>query len=54
MTRKITAAAALALVVLVIAFDLVAAPPNPYAAPPLLAFGSNVAASGGFCAALPD
>jgi hypothetical protein len=42
------------LVALLIGFDLSAAQPNPYAQPPLLAFGSGVAPSGGFCAALPN
>lgn len=54
MTRKATASAAMALLLLVIAFDISVAKPNPYAAPPLFAFGSGQAQTGGFCAALPD
>lgn len=54
MTRRVTAAAALTLVGLLIAFDLGATPPNPYAAPPLLAIGSGLVQSGGFCGALPN
>lgn len=54
MTRKITAPVALALVLAVVLLDFAKAPPNPYAAPPLLAFGSGVTQEGGFCGALPD
>ncbi|MFX0541111.1 hypothetical protein ACEWPM_005190 [Roseovarius sp. S4756] len=54
MSRRIIALAALVLVGGVIALDLGASPPNPYSAPPLIAFGSGQASSGGFCGALPD
>lgn len=37
-----------------LAFDLSTTPPNPYRAPPVLAFGSGLTASGEFCGALPD
>lgn len=54
MTRRATASAAMALVLSLIVLDLGLTAPNPYAAPPLVAFGSGMAQSGGFCAALPD
>jgi len=54
MTRKLTATTAMVLVALLIAFDLSVAQPDPYAQPPVFAFGSGVAPSGGFCAALPN
>ncbi|MFD0857812.1 hypothetical protein [Roseovarius aquimarinus] len=54
MSRRIVALAALGLAFGVVALDLAASPPNPYAAPPLLALGSGQAPSGGFCGDLPD
>ncbi|MCJ8139005.1 hypothetical protein [Falsirhodobacter halotolerans] len=54
MTRRVTAPLALALVAAVVLLDLRAAPPNPWVAPPMLALGSGVTASGGFCGALPN
>jgi hypothetical protein len=54
MTRRVTALAAMALAFGVVAMDMAASPPNPYAAPSLIAFGSGQAQSGGFCGALPD
>lgn len=54
MTRRITAFAAIAGLFALLAFDLAAAPPNPYDAPPVVALGSGVAPSGGFCGALPE
>lgn len=54
MTRRVTALTAIALALGVVALDMVASPPNPYAAPSLIAFGSGQAPSGGFCGALPD
>ncbi len=54
MNRRVTALAAMALLASLILLDLRLTMPNPYAAPPLLALGSGVAQSGGFCAALPD
>jgi hypothetical protein len=54
MSRRIIALAALALAIGVAALDMTASPPNPYAAPSLIAYGSGQAASGGFCGALPD
>lgn len=53
MTRKVTASGAILAMLVLIGLDLRATPPNPYAAPPLLAFGSGVAQTGGFCGALP-
>lgn len=53
MTRHITAAAAIALLGLLLAFDQTTTRLNPYKAPPLLALGSGVEASGGFCGAMP-
>lgn len=53
-TRNLTAALALAFLLLVLGIDLISgAVPNPYRAPPLLALGSGQVASGGHCAALP-
>lgn len=54
MTRRVTASAAMALLLALVLLDLGLTMPNPYAAPPLLAFGSGMEQSGGFCAALPD
>lgn len=54
MTRTLTASVALAALLLLVALDLTGAPLNPYQAPPVFAFGSGVAAAGGFCAALPN
>lgn len=54
MTRKFTASLTLLMIVGLLAFDQLTTPPNPWQAPPALAFGSGVAASGGFCGALPD
>ncbi|MDO6456085.1 MULTISPECIES: hypothetical protein [Celeribacter] len=54
MTRRFTATLAIVGLFLLVGFDLMSAPPNPYHAPPALALGSGIAASGGFCGALPD
>lgn len=54
MTRRVTAFATIALLGAFIWFDATATPPNPFAAPAAIALGSGVAASGGFCGALPD
>ena len=54
MTRRPIAFIALALICGIVAMDLAASPPDPYAAPSLIAFGSGQAQSGGFCGALPD
>ena len=54
MTRRVTAAATMALLAALIGFDLAgSAAPNPYQAPPLLALGSGQAAGGAHCSALP-
>lgn len=53
MTRAFTASLALALLALLVIFDLATSPPNPYQAPAAFALGSGAAAAGGFCAALP-
>ena len=54
MTRHVTAGAAILFVALLLVFDHATATLNPYQAPPLLALGSGVEASGGFCGALPQ
>lgn len=54
MTRRFTTLLMALGVAGLLAFDLGTTPPNPYRAPPVLAFGSGLAASGGFCGALPD
>ncbi|WP_428672703.1 hypothetical protein [Roseibium sp.] len=54
MTRLVTATIAIAGLAVMITLDAAATPPNPYKAPKLLALGSGVAPSGGFCGALPD
>ena len=54
MTRRLTAAAVLAGLAALIAADVAATPPNPYRAPAAIALGSGIAASGGFCGALPE
>ncbi|OYX41558.1 MAG: hypothetical protein B7Z02_15205 [Rhodobacterales bacterium 32-67-9] len=47
MTRKLTASVAMGMLLLLILFDIGQTMSNPYAAPPLLAFGSGVAQTGG-------
>ena len=54
MTRHVTAGATLLSLVALLAFDHATVELNPYKAPPLLALGSGIEASGGFCGALPD
>jgi hypothetical protein len=55
MTRLPIALAALTLVASVVCVDLaLGARPNPFKAPPMLAFGSGAPASGGHCASLPS
>ncbi len=54
MTRQLTAPLAILMILTLVALDVVRTPPNPYAAPPLLALGSGEAATGGFCGALPE
>jgi hypothetical protein len=54
MTRRVPAFAALLALAGLLAFDLAATPPNPYAAPFVTAFGSGISGGGGFCGALPD
>ena len=53
-TRRLTGALALTLLAGLLVFDqAVSEPLNPYQAPPIIAFGSGVAAGGAHCAALP-
>ncbi len=53
MTRRPIAYAVLALVAALIGSDIAgSAPLNPYQAPPILALGSGLAASGAHCAAV--
>lgn len=54
MTRHITAYTTLLLVGLLIWFDQSTAELNPYKAPPLLALGSGIEATSGFCGTLPE
>ena len=54
MTRRVTAALAMALVAALVLADFAVTRPNPYRAPPILAVGSGAASAGGFCGALPD
>ncbi|MCE5975145.1 hypothetical protein LZA78_16850 [Sinirhodobacter sp. WL0062] len=54
MTRRFTATLMAVGVVALLALDLSRTPPNPYQAPPAFAFGSGLAAEGGFCGALPN
>lgn len=51
MTRRAVAAIACLMLAGMIMSDVVAAPPNPYDAPALLALGSGAAPVGGFCGA---
>ncbi len=54
MTRRPVAFAVLAFVVALIGADLAGSEPlNPYQAPPLVAVGSGLAATGAHCAAVP-
>ncbi len=53
MTRRPVAMAVMALLAGMLGLDLAtSAPLNPYQAPPLLALGSGMAASGAHCAAV--
>ena len=54
MTRRLTAGVAVALVVILLAFDLATAELNPFDAPAAIAFGSGVAGGGAFCGELPS
>ncbi|WP_237061346.1 hypothetical protein [Loktanella sp. M215] len=54
MTRLLTGSLAIAGVAFVIGLDTLRTPPNPYQAPPMLALGSGLSTSGGFCGALPS
>ena len=54
MTRRTVALAGMALLVLLVVADIIAAPPNPYKQPAVFALGSGAAGGGGFCGALPD
>lgn len=54
MTRQLTAPLAILMMLTLIALDVARTPPNPYAAPAVLALGSGEAAVGGFCGALPE
>ena len=54
MTRLYTASLALTGLIMVVGLDVLRTPPNPYLAPPILALGSGLSSSGGFCGALPD
>ncbi len=54
MTRRVTAAAALGLIVAVLVFDLTTAGVNPFNAPAPFALGSNVKGGGAFCGELPS
>ncbi|MBI6628501.1 hypothetical protein [Pontibaca salina] len=54
-TRRLTAAAALALVLGILALDKATSTPlDPFRAPPILALGSGQASGGAHCAALPS
>ncbi len=54
MTRRVTATTAILMLALALCADLVTTPPNPYAAPAIIALGSGISAAGGFYGALPD
>ena len=54
MTRQLTAPLAILMLLTLVGLDVMRTPPNPFAAPSLLALGSGTAAVGGFCGALPE
>lgn len=54
LTRRVPAFVAVAALLLLLALDYTAFPPDPYRAPTILALGSGAPSSGGFCGALPD
>lgn len=54
MTRHLVAGMTLLMLALLLVFDHATAELNPYRAPPMLAIGSGIAASGGFCGAMPE
>jgi len=54
MTRRVTAPIAILFLGLLIVFDHATSDLNPYKAPPIIALGSGVVATGGFCGAMPQ
>ena len=54
MTRGSISAITLISLTILIAIDIRMTPPNPYQSPPLVAVGSGLSASGGFCGSLPN
>ena len=54
MTRRTPAMLGMALLIMLVVADIIAAPPNPYQQPAVFALGSGAASSGGFCGAIPD
>ncbi|MEZ7813696.1 MAG: hypothetical protein QMB16_08480 [Paracoccaceae bacterium] len=53
MTRHITAVVAIGLLSGLLVFDLSTSRVNPYVAPPVVALGSGLASTGGFCGVMP-
>ena len=54
MTRRTIIALLLFSMAGLVILDMKASPPNPYTAPAIVALGSGVAASGGFCGDLSN
>mgnify|MGYP001167976526 FL=1 len=52
MSRRFISAIALVGIFILIGIDIRMTPPNPYKSPPLIAFGSGLSGSGGFCGSL--
>ena len=52
MSRRFISAIALVGIFILIGIDIRMTPPNPYQSPPLIALGSGLSASGGFCGSL--
>ena len=52
MYHRFISAIALVGIFILIGIDIWMTPPNPYQSPPLIAFGSGLPVSGGFCGSL--
>ena len=52
MSRMFISAIALGSIFILTGIDIRMTPPNPYKSPPLIAFGSGLSGSGGFCGSL--
>ena len=54
MTRRVTSAIAIVMLLLLVVIDYAANPPNPYRQPAIVALGSGAVSEGGSCGSLPE